>query len=383
VRARKPSIKKSLPLAERNAAWKRVANERRPEDLGWLLAQPWPGKWEGALARLLIVVKHEGDPRVAHYLARLVDELPFDTWASMRVYRVACGYLGTCADERALPALERTERPRRHNDERDYRALLADTAAKLRATLAAQLAPREVDAAPRARLGSIAATHRRPAPTRPSCWRRSPPTPTTTARATTAWPSSIGSRPRPSRRCARSWGSARSRRCGWDAPRRCARRARAPRSPPLARARSPARLGRHLADLARLEELVVQLRYQPTLGAWWSFVTTHPSALRRVRGNEDQPRLDPHERWEYLFERDDDGRFSRLTVRWLPCGSACETDWGLIDALASLPSDALTTFELEPSKSIRLREGYPERIEAAVARFTRAGAPRFPWRLSS
>lgn len=130
----------------------------------------------------------------------------------------------------------------------------------------------------------------------------------------------------------------------------------------------------------RLEELTVQIWRRAELGTWWHLVTAHPSALRRVRGGKYAERLQPNEEWEYDLERDDEGRFSRLTVRWLACGSACVIDMGLIHALASLPDDALTSFVIEPSRSIRLWEGYPERIEAAVARFPRVTAPRFPWR---
>jgi len=457
LRSKKPSIKKSLPLAEREAEWTRVASEGRVEEVGWLLAQPWPGKWEGALARLLILVKHDRDPRVARHLARVVDELPFDTWASMRFYRAAGESLGQAGDARALPALDRPER-RRHNFEREYQALLAETAATLRAGLAAHAAPPPDDDAPlaalRARLGLtradapstsadaaelLAAIAAAPDDDGPRqvygdlLLERGDPRgdfiALQLARARGDKPKAAAARRErellaahrdawlgrlrdliddegatfergfldgvrlretqaldapdlfddPAWRTVRrlDLGSLSSARAApvvdrlspsvapglrelvgldSDATLRLLALADPPRlttlgaslpveaHPRLARFDRLRRLGldRPHGWVAaspiwpRLEELSVQIWYAVSLGAWWRWVTSHPSALRRVRGGKYGERLRPNEEWEYDLERDDEGRFSRLTVRWLPCGSACVIDMGLIDALGSL-----------------------------------------------
>jgi uncharacterized protein (TIGR02996 family) len=505
LRTRRPSIKKSLPLAQREAEWARVAAEGRADDLGWLLAQPWPGKWDGVHARLLLLVNHKDDPRLARHLARVVDELPFDTIASLRLYEVACSYLVAARDVRALPILERTDRAKWHYLDYEFRPLLARTATALRA--ATEGAPPDADdgealVALRARLGLDRAE-----------------APSTTAdaeallAAIAAAPDDDGPRqvyadllleagdPRGefitlqlARARGKRPGAAAARREkellaanreAWLGPLRNAteddgvifargfvdtvalgfrhRMGRAWRAIDVTAVldqpvwRTVRRLDLALLDdleravflkhltpaafpslrellglsanglswllaheelvpltalstgfptepndrLARLaqlrwlrtgvvpewvarsavwsqiEELEISLDiYSNRVGAAWALVAAHPtSALRRFSCIE----------WDehygdvvYRFERDEEGRFTRLTVEGRANRRKKTYGTHVAAHLESLPPDALTSIAIAPMIDVWQREH--DRIEAATARSPRVTAPRFPWR---
>jgi hypothetical protein len=128
---------------------------------------------------------------------------------------------------------------------------------------------------------------------------------------------------------------------------------------------------------SQIEELEISLDiYSNRVGAAWALVAAHPtSALRRFSCIE----------WDehygdvvYRFERDEEGRFTRLTVegranrRKKPYGTHVAAH------LESLPPDALTSIAIAPMIDVWQREH--DRIEAATARSPRVTAPRFPWR---
>lgn len=104
--AKQPPIK-GKTLAARMKVWYQLEQPRDPATLGTLLATPWPGTWQGALAMLQPLLAWPDDPRLAIAFARVVEAYPYDTWTSSRFYVPLIAKLDEQRDLRILPILRR------------------------------------------------------------------------------------------------------------------------------------------------------------------------------------------------------------------------------------------------------------------------------------
>lgn len=92
-------------VKERTARWLELAKRKRAQDLGPLLATPWPGTWQPAVT-VLDALSRFDDPRLAMALCRLVEATRYDTYTSHRFYGPLLAKVQKLGDLRVLPLLE-------------------------------------------------------------------------------------------------------------------------------------------------------------------------------------------------------------------------------------------------------------------------------------
>ncbi|MBL8722291.1 MAG: TIGR02996 domain-containing protein [Myxococcales bacterium] len=112
VTAKRPFVANG-GVAQRTAAVVAALGREDPLELGALLAQPWPGRWQDAEILLDALCAQPADPRIAASLARLIDTAPYDSYRTGDFYRRLLLQLQHLADARVVPLLESArQRPR-------------------------------------------------------------------------------------------------------------------------------------------------------------------------------------------------------------------------------------------------------------------------------
>ena len=155
TRARGPISGKTLRA--RTERWLEIEAGRDPGDVERLLQTPWPGRWADAMPILERVVEWPSDPRVAMALARIADEVPYDTWTSAQFYVPLLERIEEIADPRVLRVLGSKAAPERP---RYYRALVEIEERSLETIRARSDRLGEMSAADRASLDRLLASFR-------------------------------------------------------------------------------------------------------------------------------------------------------------------------------------------------------------------------------
>jgi uncharacterized protein (TIGR02996 family) len=126
---RAPSVK------ARTAAWLALAKKKKAADVASLVATPWPGTWKDAVPVLEALRAIPADPRIAMALARIVEETPYDSFQTYKLYAPLVRHLAKLADRRTLPILERDlARTKSRGWREDVQPLLVEAVAKIAAT---------------------------------------------------------------------------------------------------------------------------------------------------------------------------------------------------------------------------------------------------------
>ncbi|MBL8717050.1 MAG: TIGR02996 domain-containing protein [Myxococcales bacterium] len=123
---------KTRSVKERTAAVLAGLEKKDALEVGAILAQPWPGKWQDAGPVLDAVCAQPADPRVAFALARLIDAAPYDTYRTDGFWRQVLGRLVLLGDARTIPILESARERPRSTYFRDIKVAIGATIEKLR-----------------------------------------------------------------------------------------------------------------------------------------------------------------------------------------------------------------------------------------------------------
>ncbi|MFO0551240.1 MAG: TIGR02996 domain-containing protein [Polyangiaceae bacterium] len=135
---------KTKSVKARTEAVLAALKKKNELELGGVLEQPWPGKWQDAEPVLEAVCAQPPDPRVAVALARLIDAAPYDTWTTGRFWNRVLNRIVSLEDVRVVPILESAfERPR-SSYFRDTKARIKSSIATLHAREPVTLAEAEL-----------------------------------------------------------------------------------------------------------------------------------------------------------------------------------------------------------------------------------------------
>lgn len=91
---------------EKEGEWHVVARRREPASLRALLAAPWPAQWRDARKRLQ-ALQGWADPRIAAALVALLERQPYQSIASITLYREVLRDLSALRDARQLAPLKK------------------------------------------------------------------------------------------------------------------------------------------------------------------------------------------------------------------------------------------------------------------------------------
>lgn len=101
------------------------AAKKRPVDVPSLITTPWPATWQQAQERLPAVNKLPDDPRLATWLAHVLETVPWTARGALAVYEAIGRRLVTLADSRAIAIIHRgAKNAAKHYDASDLRELL-------------------------------------------------------------------------------------------------------------------------------------------------------------------------------------------------------------------------------------------------------------------
>lgn len=102
-----------------------AAAKKRPTDVPALVATPWPATWQQAQEWLPAVNKLADDPRLATWLAHVLETVPWTARGALAVYEAIGRRLVTLADSRAIEIIHRgAKNAAKHYDASDLRELL-------------------------------------------------------------------------------------------------------------------------------------------------------------------------------------------------------------------------------------------------------------------
>jgi uncharacterized protein (TIGR02996 family) len=123
---------KGETVKARTAAWLALAKKKKAADVASLVATPWPGTWKDAVPVLEALRAIPADPRIAMALARVVEETPYDSFQTYKLYVPLVRHLAKLADRRTLPILERDlERTKSRGWREDVQPLVVEAVAKI------------------------------------------------------------------------------------------------------------------------------------------------------------------------------------------------------------------------------------------------------------